>query len=295
LVKFDRVLALSFVFILLGILALALSYFPKSDSTPKTAIMMWAGPMDKIKSSQMLFMMNLTSKPMIRLLYTIQPAEPPEGRIYYFDMWFPFMIQSPSWQLLWNTGHIAGALTPFSDGTAWVSLNASLLSPGQFQIDVRFGVRDLVSIHEPARDAAVITFRSSSGAVLPNQVADHANRSIRLGSEDLFDNVDWFLVVANYANDTVLSPETFPPPTQIYATAEAGSARWLLNFTSPLPHQGQSLSISLSSPERVMCRDIKFFLAGLFSALGAGGLFESLRDHNRGKCHRNTDFSNTEP
>lgn len=268
--------ALSLLFLVGGVIALLPAYYPRFDRTPDTSTYIWAGPMSDIEWSEVRVLVWLLDDHWITVDYTLRALK--DGT-YHFDVWTPFAIFGASSRLYLSPGNMTQpSVTPLSDGTTWVSVNASLQAYSESTISVTLRTSSLFSIHEPGKDTAVITFW---GGTLRGEAVRMANNRASVGSSPVFDEVRRFLVFVNLPNGTVLSQDTFPSPTQIWATGEGRWADWVLNFTSPLPNFGQSLYVSVSYPSQLIQRDAFFVIAGVLLSTGAGGAFESLRHHVR--------------
>jgi hypothetical protein len=106
-----------------------------------------------------------------------------------------------------------------------------------------------------------------------------ADRMRAIGSEVVFVQVRTLPLFVGYSLDSVLSSDTYPSPVQVFSTPWFNGAKWVLNFTNPLPAFGQSVVVSVSDPSAAIRRDLLFFVAGLLTATGVTGLLDVLRDY----------------
>jgi hypothetical protein len=132
------------------------------------------------------------------------------------------------------------------------------------------------AIEEPGKLTAVLTFW---GPLVSKGWITLADSMRAIGSEVVFVQVKSLPLFVGYSEDTVLSSDTYPPPVQVFSTPSFNGAKWVLNFTNPLPAYGQSVIVSVSDPSAAIRRDLSFFVAGLLTATGVTGLFDVLRDY----------------
>jgi hypothetical protein len=273
--------ALSILLILGGAVALGSAYFPRLNRLPVGPIVLWAGPSPKL---------NLVDTNVTIILYrdnqqfivdfTIGPQY---SMVCHFDLLLPFRISIAQSYSLFNDSlsspyAIPFAVVPLEHDSTWVSLNGSLptLTGGKITLILRSDPV-ISAIEEPGKLTAVLTF--GGPLVSATGWMALADRMRAIGSEVVFAQVRTLPLFVVYSSDSVLSSDTYPPPLQLFSTPSINGAKWILNFTNPLPAFGQSIIVSVSEPSAAIRRDLLFFVAGLLTATGATGLFDVLRDY----------------
>jgi hypothetical protein len=274
--------AFSILLILGGAGALSLAYFPRVNRLPVGPIVLWTGPKSKL---------NLVDANVTVLLYRDNQqfiVEFTIGQQYplvcHFDLLLPFRVNIAQSYSLFNDSLSSPYAIPFTTvalehDSTWVSLNGRLptLSRGLIGLILRADPA-ISAIEEPGKLTAVLTFW---GPLVSKGWMTLADSMRAIGSEVVFVQMKSFPLFVGYSEDSVLSSDTYPPPVQVFSTPSFNGAKWVLNFTNPLPAYGQSVVVSVSDPSAAIWRDVSFFFAGLLIATGVTGLFDILRDNLR--------------
>jgi hypothetical protein len=271
---------LSILLILGGAVALGSAYFPRVNRLPVGPIVLWAGPNLKL---------NLLDANVTIILYRNNQQfivdfalGPQYSMVCHFDLLLPFRINMAQSYSLFNDSlsspyAISFAAVPLEHDSMWVSLNETLptLSTGRITLILRSDPA-ISAIEEPGKLTAVLTFW---GPLVSKGWMTLADRMRAIGSEVVFAQVRTLPLFVVYSLDSVLSSDTYPPPLQLFSTPSINGAKWVLNFTNPLPAFGQTVIVSVSEPSAAIRSDLLFFVAGLLTATGVTGLFDVLRDY----------------
>jgi hypothetical protein len=273
--------AFSIFLILGGAVALSSAYFPRVNRLPVGPIVLWAGPNPKL---------NLLEANVTILLYRENQQfivdfiiGPQYSMVCHFDLLLPFRVNMAQSYSLFNSSLNSEyaipfvAVVPLEHDSTWVSLNGSLptLSRGEITLILRSDPA-ISAIEEPGKLTAVLTFW---GPLVSKGWMTLADRMRAIGSDVVFVQVRTLPLFVVYSLDSVLSSDTYPSPVQLFSTPSINGAKWVLDFTNPLPAFGQSIIVSVSDPSAAIRRDLSFFVAGLLTATGVTGLFDVLRDY----------------
>lgn len=272
--------AFSILLILGGAVALSSAYFPRVNRLPVGPIVLWAGPNSKLNllDANVTIILYRENQQFI-VSFTIGPQY---SMVCHFDLLLPFRINIAQSYSLFNDSltspyAIPFAVVPLEYDSTWVSLNESLptLSRGGISLILRSDPA-ISAIEEPGKLTAVLTFW---GPLVSEGWMALADRMRAIGSEVVFVQVKTLPLFVAYSLDSVLSSDTYPSPVQVFSTPSFNGAKWVLDFTNPLPAFGQSVIVSVSDPSAAIQRDLLFFVGGLLTATGVTGLFDALRDY----------------
>ena len=234
-------------------MALSSAYFPRVNRLPVGPIVLWAGPNPKL---------NLLEANVTILLYRENQQfivdfiiGPQYSMVCHFDLLLPFRVNMAQSYSLFNSSLNSEyaipfvAVVPLEHDSTWVSLNGSLptLSGGEITLILRSDPA-ISAIEEPGKLTAVLTFW---GPLVSKGWMTLADRMRAIGSEVVFVQVRTLPLFVVYSLDSVLSSDTYPSPVQLFSTPSISGAKWVLNFTNPLPTLGKaSLSLYQTLPPR---------------------------------------------
>lgn len=272
---------------LIGLAALAIISYtgavPSIVRIPAGGIAIWAGPFQRANVTGTWFTASLVDNTVTVEVYFGFP----QYRTMHFYAIVPYTALDAHAFVNYNgmyqegderIGYIKSSyhVSPVSGATI---VNASFTPNknfGYFELSaalgVKFHVGQLVAKRQGATDTVILTFAGES--LLENDMEPFLTPDTQpVWNEPL-------LVSVEFPPEAFLSPETFPSPGESYVTADYRSVSFPvnflpLNFTHTQSSLAESISCSITYPERERWIQVILFLGGLSVGLGGSLAIDS--------------------
>jgi len=195
----------------------------------------------------------------------------PNAGDHRFGVLQPLRVHNTSASMGFMEGYFRESDTRVtSTGQYFTRICFTSSSRGYVRIWVDLVVADPIYIEEMGRRVTKLTFW---GGILPQEINELASGMTFLPV--LRGNV---ILSVRYSVAWSLSfDETYPSPDKPFEIEDYRGARWLLDFGQVLPDYGMTVSITWSVPWEQERKTWISFWGGMLLAIGASGLFDSLR------------------